>query len=171
MDGFKKLQMEMIEKGCQTSQINSKAVAVAYAILTDNDEFLDLIETNRRLKEENENLEKLNKRYIDELERRRLELGNLKNQILEKNAERNEYIDAFYEDLKKCESQEGRDAMKRAQVFVNSVEIDTEYDNYAFIVGLGALLSNTSFNQIKELKKIDKDAEPYDPFSQAPRRV
>jgi hypothetical protein len=40
-------------------------------------------------------------------------------------------------------------------MFVNSVNIDSKYDNTAFIVGLAAILSNGECGAISELKKIN----------------
>ena len=67
----------------------------------------------------------------------------------------NAYISAFNDSLKDCETAEGRDRMRIAQLYINSVSIDTKYDNTAFIVGLGAILSGGSIGAIEELRKIN----------------
>jgi hypothetical protein len=41
-------------------------------------------------------------------------------------------------------------------MFVNTVSVETKYDNTAFIIGLAAILSNGRINPISELKKINK---------------
>ena len=45
--------------------------------------------------------------------------------------------------------------MRRAQMFVNSVDVETKYDNTAFIVALGAILSDGKIGAIEELRKIN----------------
>lgn len=65
------------------------------------------------------------------------------------------YVERFNASLKACETEEGRDAMRAAQVFVNAVSVDTKYDNTAFIIGLAAILSKNGIGAIDELKKIN----------------
>ena len=71
--------------------------------------------------------------------------------------ETEEYIKKFLDSIEKCETAEARDTMKTAQMFVNSVDVDTKYDNTAFIIGLASILSNGQINGIDELKKINKN--------------
>lgn len=68
----------------------------------------------------------------------------------------NAYIDKFFEALNNCETAEGRDALRIAQTYVNSVNVETKYDNTAFIVGLAAVLSKTEISPVEELKKINR---------------
>lgn len=65
------------------------------------------------------------------------------------------YISAFNDSLKNCETAEWRDRMRIAQLYINSISIDTKYDNTAFIIGLGAILSGGSIGAIDELRKIN----------------
>jgi predicted RNase H-like nuclease (RuvC/YqgF family) len=65
------------------------------------------------------------------------------------------YIDEFVNALSNCETDEGRDALRRAQMFVNSVDVDTKYDNTAFIIALGAILSGGKIGAIEALHKIN----------------
>lgn len=46
-------------------------------------------------------------------------------------------------------------------MYINTVNINTKYDNTAFIVGLSAILTQTSFEPIKELKKINKNLQTH----------
>ena len=46
--------------------------------------------------------------------------------------------------------------MRIARMFVNMVDVDTKYDNTAYIIGLAAILSRGGINAIGELKKINK---------------
>ena len=64
--------------------------------------------------------------------------------------------------LDECETAESRDLMKRAQLFIDSVNVETKYDNTAYIAALGAILSAPgSFDCIGELKKINRKV-PFD---------
>ena len=54
------------------------------------------------------------------------------------------------------DNEEGRDTMRIAQMFVNMVDVDTKYDNTAYIIGLAAILSRGGISAIDELKKINK---------------
>jgi hypothetical protein len=65
------------------------------------------------------------------------------------------YVERFNASLAACETEEGRDAMRAAQVFVNAVSVDTKYDNTAFIIGLAAILSKNGIGAMDELKKIN----------------
>ena len=57
--------------------------------------------------------------------------------------------------MEQAETPEARDRLRVAQAFINSVDIDTKYDNTAFIVGLSALLSGVQINPLKEIQKIN----------------
>lgn len=65
------------------------------------------------------------------------------------------YIEHFNASLAACETEDGRDAMRAAQVFMNAVSVDTKYDNTAFIIGLAAILSKNGIGAMDELKKIN----------------
>lgn len=69
-----------------------------------------------------------------------------------------EYIDKFFKALEECETPEGKDALKKAQMFVNTVNIDTKYDNTAFIYGLASILTQ-SCAPLDELKKVNPKLE------------
>ena len=65
------------------------------------------------------------------------------------------YIDVFLKAISDCETQEARDALRTAQMFINSVSVDTKYDNTAFIIGLASILSQGKTGAIDELRKIN----------------
>ena len=72
----------------------------------------------------------------------------------------NAYIDKFFAALNECETPEGRDALKKAQMFVNSVNIKTVYDNTAYINGLAAILTKGESATVADgLEKIDEEAK------------
>ena len=68
-----------------------------------------------------------------------------------------EYVDKFNKSLEECETAEGRDTLRTAQMFVNTVDIETCYDRTAYIIGLASILSNGRMSAIDELKKINKN--------------
>lgn len=53
-----------------------------------------------------------------------------------------ELIDSFNKSLQECETEEGRDTMRKAQLFVNSVDVNTDQNNTVFINGLACILSD-----------------------------
>lgn len=163
MTGLECLREEMARRGANKAMIESKTAVMVLDILTEANgayqkiddlnqllaeqtskiamatrQLENLLEKYRRLKEDCSNLEKVKQETI------RKELG-----------ESLDYIAKFNEALKECETAEGRDVMKTAQIYVNSVNIDTKYDNTAFIVGLAAILSNGKINALSELQKIN----------------
>jgi hypothetical protein len=69
------------------------------------------------------------------------------------------YIDDFYKTLENCETEEGRDKLRLAQVYINTVNINTEQNNTVFIAGLADLLSGTKVCPLKKLHKINQDID------------
>ena len=67
-----------------------------------------------------------------------------------------EYVNKMLAQLETCETEEGRDRIKLAQMYVNSVNVVTKYDNTAFTIGLSAILSNGKVAPVDELRKINK---------------
>ena len=65
-------------------------------------------------------------------------------------------VQKFEEGIRNCETAEARDMMKRVQFFVDAVDVDTKYDNTAYIIGLASILSDGNLDAMTELKKINK---------------
>ena len=166
---LEKLRDEMKVRGCTPATINSKAVAVVLDIVSNSgDAYTTLWEkesaTSRRIQE----LE----REVREIERKKRRIDNTIASTQEKidelisvGKEVRDYVELFHKSLSECETEEGRDAMRRAQVFVNSVEVNTKYDNTAFIASLGAILSDGKIGAIGELKKINPKIPTIDAIS------
>lgn len=167
MTGMERLKEEMINRGCTKSQVESKAVAVVVDILAqtgthylqeyqDSREIADLkaeagreLSKARTIRRQAEFELQQAKREKDDIERHRKSLE--------------EYIQVFTESLKQCESAEGRDRMKAAQMFCESVTIRTAYDNTEFIKGLAAILAgqtvaalSAGIKQISQIKETPK---------------
>ena len=85
---------------------------------------------------------------IMQLKRQAKELEGIEKRI-------RDYIDAFNRSLCECETEEGRDSMRKVQFFLNNVNVETKYDNTAYITALGAILANGKSGPIKELKKVN----------------
>ena len=153
MTGIELLKQEMLAKGCTKAQCESKAVGV----------ILDIV-ANAGGKYSNE---QQMLKDIQELESRRYAMQRALDMIkyekqrimTELNREREElqsYTDRFYKALDQCDTPEQRDVMRTAQMFVNSVTVDTKYDNTAYIIGLAAILSGGNIGPMDELRKINK---------------
>ena len=142
----------MASRGLTRVQIESKTVAVVLDILSKSgDKYQKMWETEQELTKRASAAQQTI-RYLDDKE---YDLDRKENELREVFETERKYIDDFNKSLEECETQEGRDRMRIAQMFVNSVDIDTKYDNTAFIIGLSAILSGGQINAIKELKKIN----------------
>jgi chromosome segregation ATPase len=160
MTGLDCLREEMEKRGLTKSQIESKTVAVVLDIIANSGHKYMEIWKNEAIESK-----KLND-LRHEVQGCKNEIENLKSLISKLNREEAEeekhrihcedYIDEFNKSLMECESETGRDSMKAAQMFVNTVSVDTKYDNTAFIIGLASILSKGGMNPIGELKKINK---------------
>lgn len=152
MNGLDCLREEMASRGLLRVQIESKTVAVVLDILSKSgDKYQKMWETEKELTKRASAAQQTI-RYLDDKEDA---LDRKENKLREVFETERKYIDDFNKSLEECETQEGRDRMRIAQMFVNSVDIDTKYDNTAFIIGLSAILSGGQINAIKELKKIN----------------
>lgn len=154
---------EFIKRGGTKQMANSKSVAIFRDIVADTgDKFTTAAVADAETERANSELYRA-KLDLDrlksqaELSTRELEiqLAEKKRLVYSEWENKQKYLDSFFEALKNCETAEGRDAMRRAQTFVNSVTLNTVYDNTAFIVGLASILSNGEIGAIEEFKKID----------------
>lgn len=160
MTGLELLRKEMERRGATKSQINSKVAPMVLDILSETGQLYTTI------KEDEERLQMLQSQvhntqmHIQRQEKTRKELAEEINELKREKGkyltEERQYVHDWLEALKDMETAEGRDLMRKVQVFVNSVDIKTKYDNTAFIVGLVSLLSNGKIGAIDELKKINR---------------
>ena len=156
MTGLECLRAELRKRGFTNAQIEGKAAsAIAVAILdivanTDH-AYSDMVKAERELEDI---------RYKAELcrkseDRRWNDLRKAEQNIQKEREEIAQYIDKFNTTLSECETAEGRDAMRRAQTFVNSVSVNSKYDNTAYIIGLASILTNGGIGAIDKLKKLN----------------
>lgn len=166
MTGLDCLREEMRKRGLSSAQCESRTVAVVLDILAGSgDKYTKMWATENN---ESKQLDFLQKqvsfqqsqlRYFEDATQRQ---EKILAEMKEKKEHFEDYIDDFYKALEDCETAEGRDAIKTAQMFINSVKVDTKYDNTAFIIGLASILSRGGINAIKELQKINKRLPSYD---------
>lgn len=157
MTGLDCLREELKNRGLPKSQIESRGVAMTLDILANSGDHYtkmwqdetELTQKIKALTSEKSGLE----REVQFYERK---ASGYRSRADSEREEYLEYIKAFFTALEECETEEGRDTLKKAQMFVNTVSVDTKYDNTAFIIGLSAILSNGKVGALSELKKINK---------------
>ena len=156
MTGLECLRTELRKRGFTNAQIEGKAAsAIAVAVLdivanTDH-VYSDMVKAERELEFIRDKAELLRKSE----NRRWDDLRKAEQNFQKKQEEIAQYIEKFNTGLSECETAEGRDIMRRAQIFVNSVSVGSKYDNTAFIIGLASILSNGSIGAMDELKKMN----------------
>lgn len=163
MNSLECFKEEMRKRGMTNQQIESKAVMVALDILSNSDgELVKAAEYIREMREEAreaENRRSIAVRFLANKERERdLQYKMIKEQW----TEYDEYIKAFNKSLEECETAEGRDRLRLAQMYTNSVNIETKYDQTAYIIGLASVISGGNIAPIKALKQINNKIP--DPF-------
>lgn len=152
------VRKEMMARGCTKMQIDSKLVPIVVDIVTGMNYTYEDLEISK---------EQLNA-IRESIKYWRANLYAIKNEYAQINADKKkamneltenaiEYIEQFNKALENTETAEARDRLKTAQIFVNSVNVDTKYDNTAFIVALASILTGGSYEPITELRKINTD--------------
>lgn len=163
MTGLECLREELERRGATKNQINSVVVGMVLDIVSESGNIYQrTAEAENKLRHIEKvydgtklELESLNRRLDKKNDEIVAQIKEAQKILDEKNDEYLEYIEAFQNALNECETSEGRDAMRIAQVFVNSVDVDTKYDNTAFIIGLSAILTSGRIGAIEELKKVN----------------
>lgn len=160
MTGLDCLREELEKRGLNKAQINSKVAAVVLDVVAQSgDKYTQMWkseeETSKRERDALNAIMLAEHKEIDlkariERAERALELCEEKKRQIES------YVSKMCKALENCETPEGRDTMRIAQMFVNTVNVDTKYDNTAYIIGLAAILSRGGISPIDELKKINK---------------
>lgn len=160
MTGLELLRKEMERRGATKSQINSKVVPMVLDILSETGQLYTTIKENEDHLQMLQSQVHNTQMHIQRQEKTREELAEEINELKREKGkyltEERQYVHDWLEALKDIETAESRDLMRKAQVFVNSVDIETKYDNTAFIIGLASLLSGGEIGAINELKKINR---------------
>lgn len=163
MTGLECLKAELLEKGYNKAQANSQVLVGALEIISGAEgKYIDLAKLEKDIEEKEKKKKELEK-WIDDANEivRKLEFreGVIKDRLNQVAKDRykevKDYIDKFFKAIEECETPAGRDAIKIAQMYVNSVDVDTKYDNTAFIIGLASILSQGGIAPVEELHKIN----------------
>lgn len=176
MTGLDCLRKEMMAHGLTKQQAESKAATVALDILCGaNGRYSDMDKIQAEIKL----LEQRKETLWDECRQYEIKINacmeNLETITQDVNKitsraydETVKYIHSFFDALNTFETPEARDTLKIAQMFANTVNVDTKYDNTAFIIGLASILTHGNITPIDELRKINKkiprvefEAKPY----------
>lgn len=159
MTGYDCLKEELRGKGFTKQQIdNSKILPVVLDILSQSgNKYTEITAIEKDMKDLCKEVTLLQR----DIALLNAEKDRIMQQIDRQKTEYNEYIDSFYKAIANCETAEGRDAVKIAQMFVNSVKVESKYDNTAYIIALGAILSKGKIAAMDELKKINRNL-PWD---------
>lgn len=153
MNGLECLQEELKKRGFNITKVkDSKMVPAILDILANTGTlYCDIQSAKQDLgslkylySEQEKEYNRRKEAYQHELEKMQEEMDKIY-----------EYVETFDKSLKQCETAEGRDAMRAAQVFVNTVEVNSKYDNTAFIIGLSSILAKGGIGPIDELKKVN----------------
>ena len=156
---------ELMKNGLNRAQAESKAATVALEILLQRQQ--EYSDQERLVKENNGLINEIEarKKYIIELqrvkERTEAEINLFVGMRLKPIQE---YLDKFFEALNAAETPEARDALRVAQMFVNSVDVNTKYDNTSFIIGLASILSRWNTGAIEQLHAINPKIPTFNPF-------
>ena len=163
MTGIECLKAELLKRGFNKSQAESKVVIGVLEILTESSgkysDMDQLLKDINSLKAEESELQRNIYDFRRTSDTLKLEFKEIISEI-EKYADNRykqttDYIDTFFKALSECETPEARDSLKVAQTYINAVSIDTKYDNTAFIIGLASILSQGHAGAIEQLRKIN----------------
>lgn len=156
MTGLECLYTELSKRGCSKQQLQSKVIPIILDIVANSGTQYTQV---YGLKEEIKTLIKKRDELEQQIRKMKVNLefakGDIENLRRAEWLEAPEYIQGFYKAIEACETDSGRDALRCAQMFVNSVSVDTKYDNTAFIIGMAAILSGGKIAAIPELRKIN----------------
>lgn len=164
MTGLEALQEEMLRRGCTTQQVKSKAVAVVLDILAKTPD-KSPFEREWDLKHEQEELERKWVKYRTDNEywtQQVFAANEARSKAMEeqtklKTMEREsaDRIKAeLIAELEKLETPEMRDRYRMAKLFQELVNVETKYDNTAYIIGLAGILCGSD-KPMKDLKGIN----------------
>lgn len=160
MTGLECLKEEMLKRGCTKGQIDSKLVPIVLDIVAQSggvyQDIAKLQDDYEYQKKRVLAMEREHEKSAAAYERERRSMQSELRALQDKKRSDLAYIDEFNRALSDCETPEGRDIMRAAQMFVQTVDVDTKYDNTAYIVGLASILSGGHVGAINELRKINK---------------
>lgn len=152
MTGLECLREELKKRGYNDHNVNGKLVAAVLDILSNTDHiYSDMVKAEQELDAVRKDVKRKSIKY----RQREFELEQAERDFKQARWEVVQYIEKFNAAITECETAEGRDAMRRAQMFVNSVSVDSKYDNTAYIIGLASILTSGAIGAMDELKKMN----------------
>ena len=148
---YEQLKEEMKKRGCNLQQVESRLTRIILDILTENGTTLtDAFDVEKKAQTKMNEAGEMEARVL----RRENSLKEQKEELLKKQERIWQYISDFQKALGECETKEGRDMMRRAQVFINTVNIETSQNNTAFIEALGRIMSEGEVGSLKAFEQI-----------------
>ena len=146
MTGLEAVKQEMIKRGCTKAQTESKLIAVVLDIVAETGTaYTDLREAEQRVKDIEKEAAATRLGWERYMEADRKFREDVK-----------EYIEDFKTSLKLCETDKARDALRVAQIFTDTVEINSPHDNTAYINGLAMLLCGQEIQSPMALRKVEE---------------
>ena len=146
MTGLDMLKQEMLKRGCTKAQTESKLVAIVLDIVAEaGTAYTDLREAEERMKDI--------AFAAAALQIQRKEVKTAEETF---RAETGKYIEDFKNLLRDCETAKARDALKVAQIFTDSIQIRTAYDNTAYINGLAMILCGQEIPAPIALRRVEE---------------
>lgn len=160
MTGIEMLREELLKKGYTKQQIGSQVVFGVLEVVAGNSIYTEQAHLLAEIDELNKQIAGLQatadmlKTYID------IKTNYVDECVERAFHEQTELIKTFLDALKSAETPEARDAIRVAQTYINAVDVDTKYDNTAFIIGLAQILSVWNTAAIDTLHKINPKIGP-----------
>lgn len=172
MSGIELIRERLTELGLNKAATHNKGVELTVAIIANGDDVDATIAFKELIDEYHISFNTLNSERA-ELNRKQRELSlyekhlseekeriSKSSRILEEQRiQLTHMIDDFKDCLCECETAEGRDAARKTAFYIANTNVNTAYDNTAFINGLAVLLSDTQSNLPDNIKKVITDAE------------
>lgn len=160
MTGRELFEQEMKARGFTKAQIHSKIVAVCLDTLANYgvDRWYRTWEIDNEISEKESIIKDLNSklaRLEQDVEYASSQLNNIQKNISEEIKKKSEYLEGLIEKIENCGDQETKNTIALMQTFHQAIDIDTKYDNTAFIAGCAAILSKGKIDALTEFKKIN----------------
>lgn len=150
MSGIEELRKRMKELGASSTQCNSPTVGILLAIFADNEHAEDALKCLNDLKEEASRVIREKGSMAMRLEWKRQELEHRENELakrVQEVAELRAQIEKVAEDILRCETPEGRDRQRLAEIYNRTVlnarpRMDS-YEMQRYITGLSRILAGS----------------------------
>lgn len=157
MTGLEMLKEELRMRGCTKAQVESKVVAEVLTILSGVD-FTGEWTASADIEQQRNELRALMEEKRDVLDGLRRTQSCFENEMRDLKDTREriiEELEKLQAEIMKCETPEGRDRTRAAQAFKNSVNVNSKYDNTAYIIGLAAIMTGGEVGALDTIGKIN----------------